>query len=143
VDVSSHPNAKGLKAFFEGIHTLFATVPYRVTAKKEAYFHGIMHIVPMLTGRRVFSEVATNRGRMDTVPENGDTVFIFEFKVRGRAEDALAQVHALDYPERFAKTGKQLILIGASYDMEARDVREWKVVQVFFSRTFAEPIVAH
>lgn len=114
------------EAFFRIVQSLFASIPYQITATEEAYFHSIMHIVLTITGWRMFSEMATNRGRMDTVLENRDTVYIFEFKIKESADAALAQIRDTGYPDRFAKSGKQLYLIGVSYDLKKRNVREWK-----------------
>lgn len=116
--------------FFDRIQRIFAAVPYQITDRKESYFHSVMHVILTATGWRVYSEVATNRGRMDTVLESRKAVYIFEFKIGESADAALAQIRINGYPERYAKSGKELILIGVSYSLESRNVAEWKVEMV-------------
>lgn len=120
-------NRRDWDDFFGRVKSVFATVPYQIAVEREAWFHSIMHVLLTTTGWRTFSEVATNRGRMDTVLENRDSVFIFEFKVHESTAAALTQIHANGYPERFGKADKALILIGVAYDAETRTVKEWVV----------------
>jgi hypothetical protein len=68
---------------------VFATVPYHLFSKTEAYYHSLVHVT--LT------------------------------------DIALAQIHEKKYPERYAKSGKELVLIGVNFDSELRNINEWKV----------------
>ncbi|MBL7791055.1 MAG: PD-(D/E)XK nuclease domain-containing protein, partial [Saprospiraceae bacterium] len=115
-----------LPNFFALLSSIFASVPYQITRTEESYFHSVTHVVLALTGHVVHSEIPTNQGRMDAVLDAGERLYIFEFKLRESADAALAQIHERGYPERFRAAGKQLTLVGVAFDVEAKNVREWK-----------------
>ena len=119
--------AGDLNTFFEILSSLFASIPYQITATQEAYFHSVVHVVLTLTGFVTYSEIPTNQGRMDAVLDTGRHIYLFEFKLRESAEDALAQIRAKGYPERFRAAGKTLTLVGVAFDAEQKNLREWKV----------------
>ena len=106
---------------------VFATVPYHLFSKTEAYYHSLVHVTLTLSGYLVLSELLTNKGRIDSILETEDQVVIFEFKMDSSADIALVQIHEKKYPERYAKSGKELVLIGVNFDSELRNINEWKV----------------
>jgi hypothetical protein len=82
---------------------VFATVPYHIFGKTEAYYHSLVHVTLTLSGYMVFSEVITNKGRIDTVLETEDLVVIFEFKIDSSPEAALAQITRKNMPSATEK----------------------------------------
>jgi hypothetical protein len=118
--------AGDLEAFFRVLSSLFASIPYQIAGTQESYFHTVVHVVLTLTGFVVHSEIPTNQGHMDAVLDTGGRVYVFEFKLRERAEAALGQIRAKGYPERFRSAGKPLTLVGVAFDVEAKNVQEWK-----------------
>lgn len=56
-------------------------------------------------------EPHTNQGRIDAVIELADRLYLFEFKVDGSAAEALQQIKANQYVERYRSTGKLIYLI--------------------------------
>lgn len=117
-----------LERFFLVLKSIFASVPYQIAGTQEAYFHSIVHVCLTLTGYVVHSEIPTNQGRMDAVLDTGGHVYLFEFKLRESADEALAQIRAKGYPERYRTAGKTLTLVGVAFDAEAKNVKEWKAV---------------
>jgi len=115
-----------LDRFFEVLSSLFASIPYQITATQESYFHTVVHVVLTLTGFVTHSEIPTNQGRMDAVVDTGKHIYLFEFKMRESADDALAQIRAKGYPERFRAEGKTLTLVGVAFDAAQKNIREWK-----------------
>jgi len=63
---------------------------------------------------------------MDAVVDTGKHIYLFEFKMRESADDALAQIRAKGYPERFRAEGKTLTLVGVAFDAAQKNIREWK-----------------
>jgi hypothetical protein len=106
---------------------VFATVPYHIFGKTEAYYHSLVHVTLTLSGYMVFSEVITNKGRIDTVLETEDLVVIFEFKIDSSPEAALAQIHEKKYAERYGKADKDLFLVGVNFDSVQRQIIGWKL----------------
>ncbi len=127
IDLQNALNEKNWPAFFEKINQVFTTVPYSIFNSNEAYYHSLVHVLLTLTGNLVLSEVLTNKGRIDTVLETESFVVIFEFKMDGNAETALKQIYSKGYNERYAKSGKDLFLIGVNFDSSERKIVDWMV----------------
>ena len=55
-------------------------------------------------------------------------MYIFEFKLSGNgsAEDALNQIKEHRYAEQYKADSKKIVLIGSSFDEQARTIKEWK-----------------
>jgi hypothetical protein len=114
-------------SFINVLNHVFATVPYQIFNTNEAYYHSLVHVTLTLSGYMVFSEVITNKGRIDTVLETDDLVVIFEFKMDSSPELALQQIHEKKYAERYGKKDKELVLIGVNFDSAKRSITAYKV----------------
>jgi hypothetical protein len=87
-----------------------------------------------MLGLRCRSEVRIAGGRIDTLVETGAYVYCFEFKVGGEgkrvtAEEALRQIDSKEYllPWReIGAGGKKLVKVGVVFDVEKRNIGEWK-----------------
>ena len=56
-------------------------------------------------------------------------IYLFEFRLwsAGTAEDALQQILDKGYDTKYHSAGKELILVGASFDETKRNIGEWVV----------------
>jgi hypothetical protein len=124
VDALSLPD---FKKFFDIMGIFFANIPYDLHIKKEKYYQTIFYLIFKLIGIISQAEVKTNRGRLDMEVELGDSIFIFEFKLAGSAEEALKQIKDRKYYQKFRLQGKELYLVGVNFEMEKRALKEWKV----------------
>ena len=99
----------------------------------ENYYESVTHLMFRMTGFRVVSELQSVAGRSDVVVATKDAVFIFELKMdRGRAfdevaDEALSQIDAGGYADRFAVSGKQMFRAGVVFSSEAKGMVGWKV----------------
>ena len=99
----------------------------------ENYYESVTHLMFRMTGFRVVSELQSVAGRSDVVVATKDAVFIFELKMdRGRAfdevaDEALSQIDAGGYADRFAVSGKQMFKAGVVFSSEAKGMVGWKV----------------
>ena len=99
----------------------------------ENYYESVTHLMFRMTGFRVVSELQSVAGRSDVVVATKDAVFIFELKMdRGRAfdevaDEALSQIDAGGYADRFAVSGKQMLKAGIVFSSEAKGMVGWKV----------------
>lgn len=108
--------------FIQGIKSLFASIPYHIfIGEREAYYQSIIYLVLSLSGVAVRTEEPTNTGRIDAVMETGDKIYILEFKM-GSELEALAQIKAMKYYEKYLNSGKQIILMGIGFDAEKRNI---------------------
>jgi len=127
IELQNAIHQKNWSALFDLINKVFASVPYQIFNKTEAYYHSLVHVTLTLSGYLVLSELSGNRGRIDTVLETEDIVIIFEFKMDSTPQIALAQIHEKKYSERYAKADKPLVLIGVNFDSQERTIKDWIV----------------
>ena len=120
-------NIEGVGDIFKA---LFAGIPYTTDdAPFEHYFQSVIYLVFTLLGRYVHCEVHSAKGRADCIVETPEYVYLFEFKVGKSAQEALAQIEAKGYGERYGADKRKLYKIGVSFDGEKRSLEEWEVVE--------------
>ncbi len=101
----------------------------------ENYYESVTHLMFRMTGFRVVSELQSVAGRSDVVVATKDAVFIFELKMdKGKpfdevADEALSQIDAGGYADRFAVSGKQMFKAGVVFSSDAKGMVGWKVKQ--------------
>ena len=66
---------------------------------------------------------------MDCIVETPDYVYIFEFKLDGTADDALAQIEEKGYARPYAADSRKLYRIGAVFSSQTGTIAEWKVIE--------------
>ena len=111
---------EGLKCFFENI-------PYDLQVKYERYYQSLFVSIFLMLNARVATEVKTARGRIDAVVETPRFVYVFEFKIRGTSEEALAQIEEKGYAAKFASDPRKLFKIGCAFDWDARNLGRWLI----------------
>lgn len=100
--------------------------PYTVSVPDhEKHYQTIFYVLTKIIGMKAFVEVATNRGSIDFVLELKYHIFIFEFKIRGTAQDALTQIKAMQYEQKYYALGKQIVLVGALFSIQERNIDSW------------------
>ena len=105
----------------------FANIPANITVKREKYYQTLFYAVFVLIGARTFAECWTNRGRVDAVVETPCGIYVFEFKLNGAAEAALAQIKEKGYHEKYLRRGKKVTLVGAAFDAEMRNLSDRRI----------------
>lgn len=112
--------------FFEQIKLFYAGIPYTVAVpNREKHYQTIFYVLAKIIGMRAFVEVATNRGSIDFVLELKHHIFVFEFKIRGTAQDALTQIKETQYDQKYHALGKQIVLVGALFSIQERNIDSW------------------
>ena len=118
-----------------GLLTSFlAGIPYTMRRKddereRERYFQYTLYLVfKMISTYAVTVEQPQSQGRVDCIVETPKYVYIFEFKLDGTADEALAQIEEKGYARPYGADGRQVIRIGASFSSETGTVGEWKTV---------------
>ena len=109
--------------FFGNLADLFAHLSYGPNEKRvqEFSFQRILHVLLTSDGSfRVTAEDRQSQGRADLVAETDERVFVFELKVDGTAQEALAQIRQNGYAEPYRHGGKEVHLIGLSFDRQSR-----------------------
>ncbi len=114
-----------LTLFFKALGIFFAEIPYTMQLALEKYYQTIFYIILKLIGTQVHAEVVTNDGRIDAVIETASTIYLLEFKLNEPAEIALKQIEEKKYYQKYQHKGKSIVLIGAQFDTELRNIKEW------------------
>ena len=112
---------------FDALSLFFAKIPYDITLKNEKYYQSILYAVFSLIGAQIEAEVRTNIGRIDAVLKTAGKILIFEFKLNGSAEEALAQIKEKRYAEKFADDERPVVFVGVAFDPATRNIGEWMV----------------
>ncbi|MCI6798978.1 MAG: ATP-binding protein [Spirochaetia bacterium] len=99
----------------------------------ENYYETVTHVIFRQTGFSVVSEFQSIAGHSDIVVTTKDSLFIFELKMdKGRAfeevaAEALEQIDAGGYADRFAVSGKQMYKVGVVFSSDGKGLCGWKV----------------
>ncbi len=96
---------------------------------KEAYYHTIIYLILTLIGVRISVEIHTNKGRIDAVIQTETHVYIFEFKMSS-TKQAIKQIDSKKYYESYLLSDKNIILIGVSFDMKERNIKEYSIKEL-------------
>ena len=125
-------------AFMERLKCFFESIPYDLNDRTERHYHVVFYLVFKLLGQYVESEVKSAKGRSDAVVSAGAYRYVFEFKLNGTAEEALAQIDEKGYliPYRAHGGGREpagsaqaLVKVGVEFDREARNIGRWIAVE--------------
>ena len=66
-------------------------------------------------------------GRADAVVKLQNNIYVFEFKVDGTPEEALAQINSKQYAIPYQPGNLKVIKVGVNFDSATRTIGTWKV----------------
>ena len=101
----------------------------------EGYYASVVYSYFAAKGLDVVAEDSSAGGRADLVVRGDEGVHIFEFKLlpdasRTRARgEALAQIKARGYADKYRQPGRPVHLIGVEFSREARNIATFEVEQ--------------
>ncbi|WP_038099342.1 PD-(D/E)XK nuclease domain-containing protein, partial [Treponema pedis] len=122
-----------VEEFMQRLKSIMASIPYDNVKKesgeslalREHNFQICVYLVFALMGQFVKTETHYAGGRSDCTVETENTIYIFEFKLRGSAEEALNQIKEKNYAEAYRAENKEIVLIGVSFNAEEKTIGEW------------------
>ena len=112
--------------------SFLSSIPYTMRRKedereRERYFHYTFYLIfRLISVYTVYTEKALSQGRVDCIVETPDYIYIFEFKLDGTADEALAQIEEKGYARPYDSDSRQLYKIGVSFSSATGTVEEWK-----------------
>ena len=109
--------------FFGNLSDLYAHLTYgsKEARVQEFSFQRILYVLLTSDGSfRVTAEDRQSQGRADLVAETPERVFVFELKVDGTPQEALDQIKEKGYAEPYRHCGKEVHLIGLSFNGATR-----------------------
>jgi hypothetical protein len=119
--------AGDVDGFMKRMRSFFANIPYELTEKYERHYHLVFYLVFTLMGQYTRAELHSHKGRSDMVVFTADAVYVFEFKLSGTAEEALAQIDEKGYAIPYEAGGHRVVKIGAAFDSKERNIARWLV----------------
>ena len=116
-----------IEAFMERLKVFFANIPYDLNNKNEKHYQAIFYVIFTLAGQYAQTEVKSAKGRADAVVKTKDYIYVFEFKLNGTAEEAIAQIDDKGYLIPYQLDGRKLIKIGVEFCKEERNINRFIV----------------
>ena len=117
-------------AFFSSIPTdWFRNNPI---ARYEGYYASVFYAYFASLGLDITLEDSSNQGRLDMAVRFNGHIYLFEFKVVElvAAGEALAQIKARGYADKYRATGQPIHLIGVEFSRDRRSVVGFEVETV-------------
>lgn len=116
-----------VESCLERTRSFFASIPNDLENKTEKHYQTIFYLLFRLMGQYVDTEVKTAAGRADAVVKMPDVIYVFEFKLDGTAEEALAQIDSMQYALPYVPDGRKIVKVGVNFDSKIRTIGEWKI----------------
>lgn len=120
-----------VEAFMNRLKIFFSGIPYHLSDNTERHYQAIFYVVFTLLGQFIESEVCSSHGRADAVVQTNDAVYVFEFKLNGTAEEALAQINEKDYLIPYTLRGKKQIKVGVNFNKDTRNIDRFLIEKDF------------
>jgi hypothetical protein len=109
-----------MRSFFEGIQP-------ELNDQTERHYHVVFYLIFTLLGHLIRAEVKSANGRADAVVWTPERIFVFEFKLNGTAEEALAQIEAKGYGIPYEIDDRQVVKVGVEFDKATRNLGRWLI----------------
>ena len=120
---------KQMDSFIDQMKAFIASIPYNlVEADAERFYHLVFYLVLKLLDGKIYPEKYTNLGRIDTIVETGDYIYIFEFKM-GSAAEALTQILEKKYYEQYLAQPKKIVLLGIGFSVKDRNISSFEFIE--------------
>ena len=115
-----------LAPFIEAIQALFAAIPYHLVEKSERYYHSLLLTLFTSYGADITAEEPSAKGRADLVLRMPIGIYIFELKLDGTADAALAQIRDRGYARKYLADGRPVTFVGMTFSSAERNITEWQ-----------------
>ena len=115
------------------MQTYLAGIPYvegfkaklAQAATAEGFYEYTMYLIFSMLNVYARTQVKCAGGRIDMVVQLPGTTYVFEFKVGGTAQQALAQIDAKGYALPYRSTGRKVVKVGVTFDPATRIPTSW------------------
>ena len=134
-DVVDALEAGDLEQFRKLLTSFLADIPYSMRRKetereRERYFHYTFYLLMrMVSVYTVYTEKQQSEGRVDCIVETPDYIYIFEFKLDGTADEALAQIEERGYARPYEADARKLFKVGTVFSSETGTISDFKVTE--------------
>ena len=107
--------------------SFFASIPvdwYRKNDinKFEGFYASMFYAFFAALGFDIIPEDFTNKGKIDLTVSTDTGIFIFEFKMKTNQKNALEQIKANKYHEKYLNQNKEIYLIGIEFNENKKNI---------------------
>ena len=112
------------------LRSLFSSIPYNAEKQDEDHYKTIFYLIFTLASEySVRTEQCSAAGRCDALIETEDTIYVFEFKLDGTAEEALKQIDDKGYAIQYEAGEKKVVKVGVNFENDRRTIERWLVAE--------------
>lgn len=124
VDLAMHE----MKAYMAGIPYVEGFKQKLAEAStSEGFYEYTMYLIFSMLNVYARTQVKCVKGRADMVIWMPDAIYVFEMKVNGTAQEALAQINDRGYAVPFETDGRRVVKVGVKFDVNTRIPESWVI----------------
>lgn len=97
------------------------------TATAEGFYEYTLYLIFSMLNVYVRTQVKCATGRTDMIVWMPDTIYVFELKVEGTAEQALSQIDDRNYAIPYQTDGRRVVKVGVKFDVNTRIPEKWAI----------------
>jgi len=124
---------ENLETAMEELKAFMAGIPYvegfkkklQEAAASEGFYEYTFYLIFNMLNVYARTQVKCKGGRIDFVVLMPETTWVFELKVNGTAQEALAQINSKGYAIPYQTDGRRVVKVGVQFDRDTMTVREW------------------
>ncbi|MBQ9817146.1 MAG: ATP-binding protein [Proteobacteria bacterium] len=110
------------------LRSFYSSIPYDAEKQDEDHYKTIFYLIFRLAAAfSVRTEERSAAGRCDALIETDDTIYVFEFKLEGTAEEALKQIDDKGYAIQYEAGDKKIVKVGVNFEKDKRTIDRWVV----------------
>ena len=129
--------AGDIELAMQEMKSYFAGIPYvegfkqklQEVANVEGFYEYTMYLIFSMLNVYVRTQVKVAGGRADMVVWMPDTIYVFELKVNGTAQQALAQIDQNGYAIPYQAEGRKVVKVGVKFNAETRVPEDWIIAE--------------
>ncbi len=117
------------------MQAFFAGLPYVEGFKKkledfvkaEGFYEWTFYLIFSMLNWLVRTQVKTINGRADMVVHMPDTIYVFELKINGTAQQALDQINSKGYAIPYQTDRRKVVKVGIRFSTDKLAIEDWKI----------------
>lgn len=126
-------------AFCDSLTAFLSSIPYdshdslKDLKMTEKHFQYTFYLLLRLMGvycQAIHCEDRQSYGRVDCILEMKNYIYIFEFKMDGSPQEALAQIEKTGYTKPYLTDPRKVICVGINFSSATRTVEDWMSQEV-------------
>jgi hypothetical protein len=112
------------------LRSFYSSIPYNAEKQDEDHYKTIFYLIFTLASEySVRTEQCSAAGRCDALIETEDTIYVFEFKLDGTAEEALKQIDDKGYAIQYEAGDKKVVKVGVNFENDKRTIERWVIAE--------------